>query len=114
MGLKELPLTYTEWLPVREAHLKDNLQMSSYSADLFKQYKKHIGPVRYIVLIEGQKLVVPDRVRKMLRFGKFSLLAPVIPLYKWSRHVKLDGWFKRILLPRAYKDQIDALDVQSG
>src|SRR5690606_32760035 len=28
MGLKELPLTYIDWLPVREAHLMNNLQKS--------------------------------------------------------------------------------------
>src|SRR6187399_2782108 len=42
MGLKELPLTYIEWLPVRKAHLIADLQKSKYTADLFKQYKKHL------------------------------------------------------------------------
>src|SRR6187200_2931939 len=43
MGLKELPLTYIEWLPVRKAHLIEDLQKSEYTTDLFKQYKKHLG-----------------------------------------------------------------------
>ncbi len=61
MGLKELPLTYIEWLPVRKAHLMEDLQKSDHTADLFKQYKKHLGAMRFKVLIEAQKLVVPDR-----------------------------------------------------
>jgi len=111
MGLKELPLTYIEWLPVREAHLIADLQKSEYTADLFKQYKKHLGAMRFRVLIEGQKLVVPERVKELLQFSDFSLLTPVVPVYKVSRLMKMDWLFKNILLPSDYKDQINELDV---
>ncbi len=114
MELKELPPTYIEWLPVREAHLKENLQNGEYTTDLFKQYKKHLGAVRFKVLIEAQKLVVPERVKTLLHFSDFSLLTPIVPVYKISRQIKLDWLFKNILLPSDYKDQINALDVQPG
>jgi uncharacterized protein (DUF2236 family) len=39
MGLKELPPDYIQWLPVREAHMQQDLQQSNYTVDLFKQYK---------------------------------------------------------------------------
>ena len=112
MGLKELPQTYIEWLPVRETHLLNDLQKSNYTADLFKQYKKHLGAMRFKVLIEGQKLVVPDRVKELLQFSDFSLLTPVVPIYKVSRLMKMDWLLKNILLPSDYKDQINELDVQ--
>ena len=111
MGLKELPPTYKEWLPVREAHLLANLQKSEYTADLFKQYKKHLGTMRFKVLIEGQKLVCPNRVKELLQFSDFSLLTPVVPVYKVSRLMKMDWMLKSILLPSDYKDQINELDV---
>jgi len=111
MGLKELPLTYNDWLPVRKAHLMENLEKSVYTEDLFKQYKKHLGAMRFRVLIEGQKLVVPDRVRELLDFSDFSLLTPVVPVYKISRLMKMDWLLKSILLPADYKDQINELDV---
>jgi hypothetical protein len=111
MGLKELPLTYMEWLPVRNAHLMDDLQKSEYTTDLFKQYKKHLGAMRFKVLIEGQKLVVPDRVKELLDFTDFSLLTPVVPVYKITRLMKMDWLLKNILLPSDYKDQINELDV---
>ena len=111
MGLKELPLTYVQWLPVRQAHLMEDLQKSEYTADLFKQYKKHLGAMRFKVLTEGQKLVVPDRVKELLHFSDFSLLTPVVPLYKISRLMKMDWLLKNILLPADYKDQINELDV---
>jgi hypothetical protein len=111
MGLKALPRSYNEWLPVRQAHLMQDLQESKYTIDLFKQYKKHLGTIRYRVLIEGQKLVVPDRVKELLHFSDFSLLTPVVPLYKFSRLMKMDWLLKNILLPPAYKKQIKELDV---
>jgi hypothetical protein len=111
MGLKELPLSYIEWLPVRQAHLMQDLQKSEYTADLFKQYKKHLGTMRFKVLIEGQKLVVPNRVKELLQFSDLSLLTPVVPVYKISRLMKMDWLLKNILLPSDYKDEINELDV---
>ncbi len=113
MGLKELPPTYIEWLPVRESHLKEDLQKSKYTADLFVQYKKHLGSMRFKVLIEGQKLVCPNRVKALLQFSDFSLLTSVVPLYKVSRLMKMDWLLKSILLPSDYKAQINELDVYS-
>ena len=79
MGVKDLPPSYNLWLPVREDHLQQNLEKSKYTIDLFKQYKKHLGAMRFKVLIEGQKLVVPQRVKELMDFGGFSLLSPVVP-----------------------------------
>lgn len=114
MGLKELPLNYIEWLPVRDAHLMENLHKSEFTVDLFKQYKKHLGAMRFKVMIEGQKLVCPDRVKTLLQFSDFSLLTPVVPAYKVSRLMKMDWLLKNILLPSDYKDQINELDVHKG
>lgn len=111
MGLKELPNNYIDWLPVRESHLKENLQKSEFTIDLFKQYKKHLGAIRYKVLLEGQKLVVPNRVKELMRFSNFSLITPLVPIYKFSKMIKMDGFVKDILLPSDYKSQIDELDV---
>lgn len=111
MGLKELPISYIEWLPVREAHLIQDLQNSEYTIDLFKQYKKQLGAMRFRVLIEAQKLVVPDRVKEFLQFSDFSLLTPIVPVYKVSRLMKMDWLLKNILFPSDYKDQINELDV---
>lgn len=113
MGLKELPPNYIEWLPVRDEHLMADLRKSEYTIDLFKQYKKHLGPMRFKVLIEGQKLVVPERVKQLLDFNDFSLLTPVVPVYKVSRLMKMDWILKNILFPSDYKDQINDLDIDS-
>jgi hypothetical protein len=112
MGVKELPRAYPEWVPVRNAHLQENLYRSHYTADLFSQYKKHLGAMRFKVLMEAQKLVVPQRVKELLDFRDFSLLGPVVPVYKVSRLMKLDWLLKNLLLPSDYKAQIMELDVK--
>ncbi|MEQ9437850.1 MAG: oxygenase MpaB family protein [Cyclobacteriaceae bacterium] len=114
MGMPGLPPTYVKWLPVRDTHLREDLQQSEYTVDLFKQYRKHLGAMRYKVLVEGQKLLVPDRVKNLLHFRSFSWLTPVVPLYKISRLITLDGLFKDILLPPEYKQQINELDIHPG
>jgi ER-bound oxygenase mpaB/B'/Rubber oxygenase, catalytic domain len=111
MGVKDLPLTYQEWLPVRETHLMEDLQKTEFSIDLFRQYKKHLGATRFRVLIEAQKLVIPTRVKELMNFNDISFLAPAVPLYKISRLMKMDWMIKKILLPSEYMDQIKELDV---
>jgi len=111
MQLKDLAPDYESWLPQREAHLQENLHKSDYTEDLFKQYKKHLGAVRYAVLVESQKLLVPEPVRNLLNYSRFSALEPLIPVYKLSRRFNADAFIKTLLLPKDYKEQIEALNV---
>ncbi|RXG16227.1 putative protein DUF2236 [Leeuwenhoekiella aestuarii] len=111
MHLKDLAPDYLTWLPQRGEHLDNNLRKSDYTEDLFKQYKKHLGTLRYFFLIEGQKLLVPAQVSMLLDFSRFSMLTPVIPFYKLSRSLKLDVLLKALLLPENYKEQINEIDV---
>lgn len=110
MGIAGLPHSYDQWLIMRQEHLQNDLQRSQYSDDLFRQYRKHLGPVRYWLLLEGQKLVVPGEVRKMLSLRKPSMMSVIIPVYKIARLLKLDWFLKSMVLPEKYKDQIKALD----
>jgi hypothetical protein len=110
MGLKDLPDTFDEFEKMREEHLDQNMNHSDYTDDLFRQYRKHLGPIRYWVLLEAQKLMVPQKVSELLGFGKISLLYPVVALYKLSRIIKLDWVLKELILPVKYKEQIKSLD----
>ena len=111
MGIKGLPATYQEWLIMRNDHLKNDLEKSHYTIDLYKQYRKHLGPIRYKLLIEGQILVVPEKVNNLLGLGKISFLTPVLLFYKLSRKFKLDWFMKSLVLPEEYKKQIKDLDI---
>ncbi|WP_207493058.1 oxygenase MpaB family protein [Aridibaculum aurantiacum] len=110
MGIEDLPATYKAWLPVREAHLQADLAVSDHSIDLFKQYRKHLGAARYAILIEGQKLVVPKRVGELLQFSSIHWMAPVVPIFKFSRLIHMDKLIKAAILPFKYKDDFKALE----
>jgi len=111
MGLEQLPSNFKQWLVAREEHLNNDLQKSKYTVDLFKQYKKHLGAVRYKILVESQMLVVPKKVKELLGFRSFSLLRPAVPVYKLARKFNMDALVKAVLLPAAYKKEIKELDV---
>ncbi|MGK4566254.1 hypothetical protein [Flavobacterium sp. 3HN19-14] len=96
---------------MRHQHLQENLQHSIYTDDLFLQYRKHLGAFRYRILLESQALVVPAEARKLLGLRKFSLLFPLIKLYKLSRKINGDLLIKEMLIPEQYKKQVMALDV---
>jgi len=111
MDLKELPDNYKDWLPVRDAHLKENLEKSKFTTDLFQQYKKHLGTIRFKLLIGVQKLIVPKIAKDKLFKNQFVLLKPIIKIYKISKLVKMDSAIKNLLLPSEYKNQIKEIDI---
>lgn len=110
MNLPQLPPEYENWLVAQQDHLRQDLTRSHYTDDLFKQYRKHLGPIRYFLLKESQKLVCPILVKDLLRINTTRWIAPLLSLYKLSRRVKMDAFIKSIILPSAYKAQIKDLD----
>ncbi len=110
MHLKDLPEDIQSFKEKRQSHLQQDLKNGKFTKDLFSQYRKHLGLVRYRLLLETQILVAPEKVRQLLNFRQLSLLSPLIPTYKISRIIKLDWFLKEILLPSSYKKEIRALD----
>lgn len=111
MGLTGLPTNYQDWQRSRERHLKQNLAPSHYTDDLYKQYRKHLGFVRYRLLLQVQALVVPEKVSEMKRFPSAMATRLLLKMYRWSKIVRAENLLKALLLPPAYKPQIKALDV---
>lgn len=112
MNLKGLPESYHEWLVMRDQHLEQDLVKGNYTADLYKQYRKQLGFIRFKLLLEGQKLVVPQKVNELLHLGKFSILTPALIFYKLIRKLKLDWFLKAAILPKEYKAAIKQLDLR--
>lgn len=110
MNLKDLPENYVNWLNDRDLHMKNNLVKSQFTTDLFFQYKKHLGYFRYQIVLEGQKLILPKHIKKLLNFSSITLLKPMIFIYKISRKLKLDKYLKIALMPPKYYNQIISLD----
>lgn len=114
MQIPGLPSDYTEWVVMYNNHINNNLLRSSFTDDLFKQYRKHLGIVRYFILVESQKLVVSRRVNELLKLGSPGLIRPLLKLYRISRKVNGDHIIKFMLLPPLYKQRISMLDHQPG
>jgi hypothetical protein len=110
MGLSGLPLSYTEWEVVRAQQLQDNFLKSTFTIDLYKQYRKHLGFARYQLMKQVQILLVPRKIRQLLGLGNLPLLKPVLWSYKLTRLIKLDWLVKEAILPTDYKAQIRRLD----
>ena len=110
MGLAGLPENLAEWQQMRQQHLERNLEYSTYTRDLYRQYRKQLGWLHYQILRQVQILVVPLKVRQLLHLPDRAVFQPVVSIYKWSRKVRLDGFVRSLILPRAYARQIAALD----
>lgn len=111
MQLSGLPETFQGWQKMRERQLNSNYALSSFSTDLFAQYRRQLGSLRYRILLEAQKMMVPRQISSLLKWEKKSAIRWAIPLYKGSRIIHLDRIIKSILLPSQYKAQVDAMDV---
>ena len=112
MGLRELPDDYESWKLDRQAHLQEDLLNGRYTADLYQQYKKHLGLSRYLILLECQKLIVPSRVSGLLKFGNSVKGKIMLNLYLAARKLRLDSLVKTILLPAEYSQQIYDLNYK--
>lgn len=110
MGVQDLPETFEEWEKMRQGHLQQNLQHSEYTSHLFSQYRKHLGPVRYRLLLETQTLIAPQKVRELLGLRNISILRPLLEIYKLSCRANLDWLLKSLILPSQYKKEIRSLD----
>ena len=112
MGIPGLPTSYSEWKQMRAAHLQENLAKSNLSVDLYQQYKKHLGLIRYFLLKQVQAKLTPSRVNEILSLGQGPALLLILPIYKLMRIFGIEQGFRNLLLPVEYKSQIADLDVK--
>ncbi|MGB4399754.1 MAG: oxygenase MpaB family protein [Daejeonella sp.] len=112
MGIKELPDNFDDWQADRRKHLEADLEYSNLTRDLYKQYRKHLGVARYVLLTKVQALICPPNVRLLLSFKGISFITPMLTLYRLLRFCKMNNIVKSIILPEQYQAQIVALNVK--
>jgi len=112
MKLQGLPGNYKEWVKMREDHLAQNLLNSNFTIDLYHQYKKHLGALRFAILTQVQLKLAPPRVSTLLNLKNQYWLSPLLGLYKLCRMAGIGNTAKNMLLPAAYKTQIKSLDME--
>ena len=106
MGINGLPNLYPDWLTMRREHLERDLKCSKFTQDLYQQYKKHLGWLRYWLLKQVQLLIAPQQVKQLLQIGKDVYIKPVLVLYTLSRLIRINTILKSAMLPPAYKSRI--------
>jgi hypothetical protein len=110
MQLTNLPIDYLHYLQMRQEHLERDLVNSAFTADLYHQYKKHLGFVRYQILKQAQLLTVPAQISQQLPLDKIGWLWPVLKVYKAVKNLKPGKFLRNALLPAQYKIQIQGMD----
>ena len=110
MELVGLPTSYKDWLVKREEQLTTGLYCSDFTFDLYRQYRKHLGLVRYWILKQAQLVLVPKQAKTKLRLGRTRWLLPIIFIYKLFRAVNLQNILKNAILPSAYVAQVQTMD----
>lgn len=113
MHIPSLPATYAAWTEDRCTHMKQDLAYNQYTPDLFLQYKKHLGPIRYNLMLQVQSLITPPHVRRCLKLKTITGMELLIKLYSSTRRNALLQWLRGMLLPAAYKEQIQALNKKA-
>ena len=111
MGVQDLPNTYAAWQVARASHLARDLAASPHTADLYQQYRKHLGGPRYQLLRAVQGLVVPQTVRQLLALPAGLWVSPAVAFYRGTKHWPVSQWARTAMLPVAYQARIQALDA---
>ena len=111
MGVPDLPHSYAAWQLARAQHLTADTAASTLTADLYRQYRKHLGGPRYQLLRAVQGLVVPAPVRAKLGLPGGAAVRPAVAVYRASRHLAISQWAKAAMLPAEYRERIQALDL---
>ncbi len=112
MQISGLPNNLAEWETMRNEALLTNMAYSNYTADLYKQYKKHLGWFRYLIVLQIQYLLTPKHVSNLLKLNRQLWIKPAMATYILLRSLHLDSVLRDALLPANYKEQVRSLDVR--
>ena len=110
LGIPDLPSSYIRWKADRECHLYRDLQHSNGTERLYAQYRNHLGPWRYGLLLRIQAILAPDHVRSLLRLKSAAWLRPLLRLYPILVRVGLRPFIHRLLMPSRYVAAVRGLD----
>lgn len=105
----QVPGNYTEWLQQYQMHVAQNLLYSHHTRELFLQYRKHLGAIRYFIVLEVQRLLVSNRVNTLLSLGKPVIIKPFIFLYRLIRKLGVSWYILLLLVPRKFHPQLRKL-----
>ncbi len=110
LGIPGLPPAYAEWRADRERHLRCDLMHGDGTEALYAQYRKHLGPWRYHLLLRLQSILTPEHVRGLLRMKRAEWLRPLLRFYPVLVRAGLRSIIQRLLMPSTYLAAARGLD----
>ena len=112
MGLRipDLPTSYAEWKADRERHMRSDLLVSDGTRALYAQYRRHLGPWRYRLMLRVQAALAPRHVRGLLRLRSAEWLRPLTRVYPALVRAGLRPLLQRLLIPSTYLPAVRGLD----
>lgn len=110
LRIPDLPASYTQWTADRECHLRRDLVRSDGTEALYAQYRNHLGPWRYRLLLRLQAILVPEHVRGLLRLKSAEWLRPLMRVYPILVRAGLRSIIQRLLMPSKYLAAVRGLD----
>jgi len=109
LNVKALPETYAQWRDDRAAHLERDLAYTKHTALLYQQYRRHLGEWRYQILLGVQGLLVPERVRRLLRLRRQALFSALVGGYGFLDVPGLRPLIRRLLVQPRYRGEVEGL-----
>jgi len=110
LAIPDLPATYTEWRADRDRHMRRDLLLSDGTRALYAQYRAHLGPWRYRLLLLVQSILAPEHVRGLLRLKSARWLRPLLRVYPILVRAGLRSSIQRLVMPSRYLAAVRGLD----
>ncbi|MEO7822489.1 MAG: oxygenase MpaB family protein [Gemmatimonadaceae bacterium] len=110
LGIPDLPTSYVEWTEDRDLHMRRDLLNSAGTKALYAQYRSHLGPLRYHLLLRIQAVLAPEHVRGLVQFGRAEWLRPLLRVYPMLVRAGLRSVVQQLLMPARYLCAVRGLD----
>jgi uncharacterized protein (DUF2236 family) len=110
LSIPNLPGTYEEWEGDRREHMVRDLVYSKHTSMLFRQYRRHLGLWRYQLLLEVQAVLVPDEVRRLLKFNSGKLMSGLAQVYGTITGGNVRSLVHSLLIPPRYWSEVRSFD----
>ncbi|MFZ0063843.1 MAG: oxygenase MpaB family protein [Pyrinomonadaceae bacterium] len=110
LNVKALPQDYEEWRGDRRLHLVRDLDHSRHTALLYGQYRRHLGEWRYQILRGVQALLVPERVRRLLRLRRHTIFSALVGGYGQIVVPELRPLVRRLMIQPRYWNEVTKME----
>jgi len=90
--------------------MRRDLLPSDGTRALYAQYRSHLGPWRYWLLLRVQAMLAPEHVRGLLRLKSAEWLRPLLRAYPVLVRAGLRSSIQRLLMPSRYLAAVRGLD----